>query len=369
MSPSGVSGDSDHGFVKLALPPEIVDLIITDYTNALEDRRPIKRLLLVSRLFYSLYAPSLYESSYLTDSDEDVPREHAPSTVLAPHHLSELQIALSANTGLPKFVQTFSSQTTTPPPNIQSTEIPPKNDAVNSSHPQLALDAILAPHLPQNPAIFTISFLFSGLPNLLTLEGDQDAFRRVRLAEFPGLEHIIVQMSTTLFLVTNEDILRRLRTLYITCKPHENLFVLLRALERIEDLFTGIGDVASIKYSPLPTLLDIPSKGLKYISLQQIRFYDNSFIVDRLFNAHPNLVIVDVCPTRTGTSKTKLLVDRYVRLGENGEPNGFGVLKRFRVPEPKIFESCQWEVREIRDDVEEARVNGTSYLERRRTGC
>ncbi|KAJ8514573.1 hypothetical protein ONZ45_g7903 [Pleurotus djamor] len=312
-----------HPRSQVELPPEIIDLIIADYINALEDRRPIRHLLLVSQIFYSIYAPTLYESLYLTDSD-DVPCKHVPSTVLAPHHLSELQIALSANTGLPKLIQTFlvrkDFQKDLTSPECDALEIIFTSRWMQSSLPtfletQRSLRYLSCTRLSRDDICTTFSPSFSGLPNLLTLECDQDAFRRVRLAEFPVLEHVIVYMSTRLFPVTNEDILRRLGTLYISCKPHENLFVLLRALERIDYLLTGLGNVASIKYSPLPHLLDVPSKGLKYISLQQIRFYDNSFIVDRLFNAYPSLVIDDVCPTRLDTYKTEFIVDRFLSRG------------------------------------------------------
>ncbi|KAJ8508480.1 hypothetical protein ONZ45_g9250 [Pleurotus djamor] len=356
-TPSGVSGDSDHGLVQYELPPEIIDRIITDYTNGLEDRRPIRHLLLVSRLFHWIYAPTLYSSLYLTDSDEGVPREHKPCTLLTPHHLSELQIALSSNKDLPKFIQTFSVRE-----DFQRDLTPQDSRWMQSSLPtfletQRSSRYLSCTQLGRDDIRTIFSPSFSGLPNLHTLECDQDAFRRVRLAEFPVLEHIIVQMSTRLFPVNNEDVFRSVRTLYINCKPHENLFVLLRSLERIEYLFTGLPNAASIEYSPLPALLDIPSKGLKYISLRQIRFYDDSFIVDRLFNAHPNLVIVDVCPTRPDTSETEFAVDRYVRLGQSGEGKGFGVLRKFSVSQPKAFE-LWWEVGEIRDNVEEARVNG-----------
>ncbi|KAJ8516987.1 hypothetical protein ONZ45_g5745 [Pleurotus djamor] len=399
--PPGVSGDASHSLVKRELPPEIIDLIITDYTNALEDRRPIRHLLLVSRLFYSIYAPVLYESLYLTDSDEDVPREHAPCTILTPHHLSELQVALSAKMGLPKLIQKFSVreefQKELTPPECAALELifasltsltrlyipsipgppssPPrpipkttelshltyasrwmKSPITTFLETQRSLQYLSCVHLNWDDFCSIFSPRFSGLPNLHTLECSQDTFCRVSLAEFPALEHVIVQMSTRLFPVTNQDFLPRLRTLYITCKPSENLFELLRSLERIEYLFTGLRNVAVIEYNPLPALLDIPSKELKYIYLRPIRFYDDSLIVHRLFNAHTNLVIVDVCSTRPDPCVTEsiLIVTRYVRLGQSGEGKGFGVLKKFSVPQPKVFESW-WEVAEIQDDVEEAR--------------
>ncbi|KAJ8502971.1 hypothetical protein ONZ45_g11266 [Pleurotus djamor] len=222
-SPPGVSEDANHSSVKRELPPEIIDLIITDYTNALEDRRPIRHLLLVSRLFYSIYAPVLYESLYLTDPDEDVPREHAPCTILTAHHLSELQVALSANKVLPKLIQTFSireefQQALTPPEcaalelifasltNLTRLYIPwipgspssppslpkttglshltyaprwMKSSVTTFLEAQRSLQYLSCVYLTGDDLCSIFSPSFSGLPNLHTLECSHDAFRRV----------------------------------------------------------------------------------------------------------------------------------------------------------------------------------------------
>ncbi|KAJ8463289.1 hypothetical protein ONZ45_g17635 [Pleurotus djamor] len=102
-TPSSGRIDSD-----LQLPPEILDLIITDYTNTLEDRRPLRHLLLVSRTFYTVHAPVLYESLYLTEFDQSPVQEHTPSTILTRCRLSDLQVTLSGNINLSELVHTFS---------------------------------------------------------------------------------------------------------------------------------------------------------------------------------------------------------------------------------------------------------------------
>ncbi|KAJ8454664.1 hypothetical protein ONZ45_g19217 [Pleurotus djamor] len=207
---------------------------------------------------------------------------------------------------------------------------------------------------------------FCGLPNLHTIHCDGAAFGRIRLTQYPAIEHVVMNSSAMLWPIDNGDMLRRLRTLYFSCYPDERLFELMRNLERVE--FLGIelaGKVALVEDFALRGLLDVPSKDLKYISLRSTQLYEDVVTAERLFDAHRNLRIVDIRPITPDASEIefKFIVDRYVRLGQSGEGKGFGALKKFSVSQPKVFESW-WEVGEIRGDVEEASVNGMAYFER-----
>ncbi|KAJ8453938.1 hypothetical protein ONZ45_g19503 [Pleurotus djamor] len=171
-------------------------------------------------------------------------------------------------------------------------------------------------------------------------------------------------MNTPSRISIKEDILRRLRSLWISCLPVDglNLFKLMRDLERVEFLSIELAGMMSLDIFSPSVPLDIPSKAVKYICLRSTHLCDDSLIAERSFDLHPNLVIVDIRRTTPVPSETEIIVNRYVKQG--GEYNCWGLLKGFSVSQPKVFESW-WEVREIRDDVEEASANGLSYLNRR----
>ncbi|KAJ8507275.1 hypothetical protein ONZ45_g10350 [Pleurotus djamor] len=378
------------------LPPEILSMIITDYTNSLEDRRPIRHLLLVSRSFYSIYTPILYESLYLTESSKINIEKHDPSTILTPPRLSHLHVVLLGNTSLSKLVHTFSFSDNVQQNLVQSDLVTFK--AIFSSltnltrlcipplmaAPSRPLEALpettqlshltcgspyfpsfLDHFLPTQPSLRYLSCAqlhfddhrhvfsrrFCGLPNLHTIHCDGAAFGRIRLTQYPAIEHVVMNSSAMLWPIDNGDMLRRLRTFHFSCYPNERLFELMRNLERVE--FLGIellGKVAVIRLQlaedfALRGLLDVPSKDLKYISLRSTQLYEDVVTAERLFDAHRNLRIVDIRPITPEASEIefKFIVDR--------------------VSQPKVFESW-WEVGEIRGDVEEASVNGMAYFER-----
>ncbi|KAJ8507264.1 hypothetical protein ONZ45_g10342 [Pleurotus djamor] len=357
------------------LPPEILQLILTDYTNNLQDRRPIMHLLLVSRLLYSIYAPILYGSLYLTESDQSPVQKHTPSTILTRCRLSDLRVALSGSVGLSKAIHTFSIGDELEPrltpsdwrtikaifaclTQLERLYVPPilgTPSSVLSSLPKTIqlthlisgsrrFQSSLTPFLQTQRLLQYLSLFspsFAGLPHLHTLHCDREAFPRIRSIEFPALEHIVLKTSIMMWPLSNEDIVRRLRTLNISCIPDDQFVSLLRDLERVEFLDIELICVTKIETYPLQALLDIPSKGLKYICLSSTQFYEDSVIAKRFLDAYPNLLIVDVRPARLEASGTEFIVDR--------------------ISQPKVFESW-WEMREIRGDVEAVRVDGTSYL-------
>ncbi|KAJ8463288.1 hypothetical protein ONZ45_g17634 [Pleurotus djamor] len=267
------------------LPPEIVHMIDTDYANTLYDRRRMSHLLLVSQSFYTLSSPLLYGSLHLTNFGKFHLQESAPSSSVAPQRLHDLHVAFSMNTNLAKLTHTFfidrdtertlvesdwdtirlifpflcklkrlylSPLPSTPsnlvrslPENIQLTHF------IYASHYQANW---LASFLQTQQSLRYLSLIrvtwdpssdiFSNtsliLPKCHTFHFSRESFAGASLLQLPSLEHAVVNSPITLMGVTNVDIMRRLKSLEISCVTDQTILAVMKCLECLEYLFAGL---------------------------------------------------------------------------------------------------------------------------------
>ncbi|KAJ8496524.1 hypothetical protein ONZ45_g12424 [Pleurotus djamor] len=394
----------------LQLPFEIVHLIVTHYAHSLDDRRPIRHLLLVSHEFHSLYIHLLYESLYLTDRKQPESSQYLQFTAFSPHQLPNLHTALSANSGFANLIHTVffdfypkehltHSQWATVKlifpylTNLTRLSMPPpmgipwnllaslqkETHLTHFASGSFELRASLVPLLRNQPSLQYLSFpihaddwsIFSypcpTWTHLHTVHCSQDAFSQIHVAQLPSLRHVVVIGLDAFWRIPDEELLHPLRTLQVNCEKNNNFFVLMRSLRKVEYIFTGNGHIRSIEECPLPALLEIPSPDLKYICLRTTQSHREytSTIHEHLFNAHTSLVVIDI---HLSGHETAFIVDRHIKFARESK-GGFeggvevAVMKGFRVPKPHVFKSW-WEVSEIQGDVEDVCHDVIAYCER-----
>ncbi|KAJ8507274.1 hypothetical protein ONZ45_g10339 [Pleurotus djamor] len=213
--------------------------------------------------------------------------------------------------------------------------------------------------------------------NVRTIQVYQEHLHLITPDRFPRLEHLEVRDSGLLQRGLDSAVCGRLRTLSLACTTGDLALSMLKNLKAVEYLNTVFFDFRRADDFQLPSLLSIPSKRIKYICMVGIKL-NNTIVVQRLFEKHPSLVMIDIAedarPRDHFTS-----YHRYFRGSANenrgtlihgeggggGEGPGFERLAVLRIPSPPVFRMW-WEVKEVKDDVEDARANGLEYLGRYR---
>ncbi|KAJ8507270.1 hypothetical protein ONZ45_g10340 [Pleurotus djamor] len=386
---------------ELQLPPELFIAILVDCAP-IGSRNDLKPLLLVSHHFYDLIAPIFYESLLITVENPIEPLAHPESwTSLSHSCIHTLHQTFSSKPLLASYTKILVSdydafshaidincptlQSIFPSlVNLQRISISPSEacfHALLHSLPNIKLLTHLQLYDIWDTQIATTilrtgsSLHFLSLPrdddplsdlvssNVRTLRVYQELLPLISPDRFPHLEHLDVQYSGILQQGLDSTVCRRLRTLSLSCTTRDFVRSILENLDAVEYLNTAFFDYSQDDDFQLPSLLSIPSKRIKYIRMIGITLHD-TFVVQRLLEKHPSLVIVDISDDALPSSHITIFY-RYFRVERGEEGPGFERFSGFRIPLPPVFRMW-WEVDAVKEGVNEAYADGLGYCRRYR---
>ncbi|KAJ8507882.1 hypothetical protein ONZ45_g9803 [Pleurotus djamor] len=361
-------------------------------------RNDLRPLCLVSHLFYNLTVPIFYKSLYLTTLSHEAPID---STSLQAPHLPALLATFSSHPDLARHTQTFISHPSTCEPflaiawhNVKSIfpflvklkrlSITPSVSGppnimdslpVGTKLTHLAIhSAFTEQHMTEfiriQPLLQDV-YLPVGIPGLTlpdvhTIHCFETLLRVITTVQFPHLQNLNVQCSGVLQHPLDSGVCRRLRTVNLASPATNYVLSLLENLEVVEFLYIVLFDMHRLDLQDgggdkLQWLVKIPSKILKYIHVRMsLRHADLIAAgIDRLFEKHSNLVVLDLGDIIYPPSPNKP-VDRRIRLYSDGDDSsqggsggGFKLVTGLKIIQAEVFHPW-WEMPQIKNDVDEA---------------